>query len=506
MSRSVRTRKLLVGDNLEAMARLPDGAVNLIYMDPPFCSGREFDAILPASGRSGRQSFRQAFSDRWMWDEAASGALRSAREMLPAHVAQLLESMVASVPRQDVAAYLLAMGPRLFQVRRILAETGSLYLHCDPMASHYLKVLLDAIFGRENFRSEIVWRRTHAHSSSNRYGPVHDVILFYSRGSGYTWNASFTEYSQEYVEKFYTGHDEQGRFQLITCSAPGDRSGTRAHYSWRGQLPPVGRHWAWKKEQMHRFEADGRLVHSVNGIPRLKRYLHEGSGVALQDVWGDINRLDAHSNERVGFETQKPVALLNRIVAASSNPGDIVLDPFCGSGTTLVAAEQLGRGWIGLDVSTHAVAISLGRIRQEVGRQAVQLDGLPTSEVEALALRENDPLAFGAWGLSMVGTIPRYQDIDVGIVAGTGVLKPRSRSLRVASWVPIRKDFEKRPLAATDQVTGEVGFVVRADRAVRTLVDWISKQTRIDTIREVRVEELVRPEAHRKGYAASVWP
>jgi DNA modification methylase len=379
MTHQRETRRLWAVDNLEGLARLPSASVQLAYLDPPFNSGRSYDTLMVASRAHGRHA-REAFSDDWGWSEETKRVSEGLGEWLPASAVEFVQGLARTLGEADIVAYLVMMAPRLAEVRRVLTDTGSAYIHCDPSASHYLKVLLDHLFGSENFRNEIAWKRTHAHSSSRRYGPVHDVILFYSKGPRYTWNPVFSEYSPLYLEKHFRLQDERGPYQLITCTAPGDRTGTRAHYEWHGLLPPPGRHWAWRREHMESLERDGRLVHSSNGVPRLKRYADDGVGVCVQDVWTDINRLDSHSDERVGFETQKPLGLLERVIAASSDPGDLVLDPFCGSGTTAVAAERLGRAWVCMDISLTACSITLARVRQEASLEWVSLEGFPSEK------------------------------------------------------------------------------------------------------------------------------
>ena len=299
------------------------------------------------------------------------------------------------------------------------------------------KPMLDRIFGPANFQNEIIWRRTHAHSGAHRFGPVHDVILYYSKSGNRIWNPMYLNYDSNYIDKYYTHHDEKGQYQTITCSAPGDRTGTRAHYEWRGKLPPPGRHWAWTKEQMEDFESTGRLVYSTNGVPRLKRYVDDGPGVAIQDVWSDIQRLDAHSGERVGYETQKPVQLLERILKASSRPGDLIIDPFCGSGTTLVAAERLNRSWIGIDSSVLACSLALGRARAEAGHLPIRLHGFPKSEVEALELLAASPIGFGIWGAGLLGTVPDRRLLSDTLMVGRGRVTVGRKSTQLLSLVPL---------------------------------------------------------------------
>ena len=235
-------RRLWAMDNLEALAELPANTVALAYLDPPFNSRRSYDTVVTVSRQSG-QEIQSAFSDSWRWSDKTRKLLRNLGQWLPKSAASIVNTLVSTLGECNTSAYLVMMAPRLAAVHRCLREDGSLYLHCDPAASHYLKVLLDHLFGQNNFRNEIVWKRTHAHSSSKRYGPVHDTILFYTKSPRYTWNRAFLKYSESYLTKHFRNSDERGKYQLITCTAPGDRTGTRAHYLWRNQWPPPGRHW-----------------------------------------------------------------------------------------------------------------------------------------------------------------------------------------------------------------------------------------------------------------------
>lgn len=495
-------RSLHVTDNLELLGTLDDDSVGLLYLDPPFNSGRGYDLV--GRTRQGEAAGRTvAFSDAWSWSDEADQTMGAIRSLVPSGVAELVETLVRALGRRDMAAYLVMMAPRLVEMRRVLADHGSLYLHCDSSASHYLKALLDAIFGPGNFRNELVWKRTHAHSSSRRFGPVHDTLLFYSKTNGYRWNPVYADYSSSYIERYYTHQDERGQFQLITCTAPGDREGTRAHYKWRGQLPPPGRHWAWKKEQMESFEREGRLVSSSKGVPRLKRYVDDAPGVQLQDVWTDINRLDAHSDERVGFETQKPLELLERLILASSDPGDLVLDPFAGSGTTLVMAERLGRSWMGAECSILASSIALARVRQEVDAQRVELRGFPADRPSAMRLLRTEPMAFGLWGTSMMATLANRDGQDPQVVTGSGRLRVRKRAVQLLSWVPLENMKEAPTPKVPRGRLSKLGFVLRSDRRARSLRTAL--ESRIDVpLVEVDLNELVDRDARRRGLAESV--
>ncbi len=491
-------RKLWTTDNLEGLSRLTAESVTLAYLDPPFNSGRSYDAIVSKSRSKGRDVSKTAFSDQWRWDEGAEETFRTLDEWLSPPSVDLIEGLVNSTGRGELAAYIVMMAPRLSAVARSLRDEGSMYVHCDPAASHYLKVLLDQVLGAENFRNEIIWKRTHAHSSSRRYGPVHDVILFYSKSSKYIWNPTYLDYQSSYIDTYFTHEDKRGRYQAITCTAPGDRIGTRAHYKWKGKYPPPGRHWAWKREQMEKFESEGRLVHSGNGIPRLKRYVDDGPGVALQDTWLDVNPLSAHSDERVGFETQKPVSLLERLIRASSNQGDLVIDPFCGSGTTLVAAERLKRQWIGMDSSFLATSIALSRVRQEVNLKKVALAGFPTGRAAALKLRTDEPLAFGLWGTGMLATIQDRRTFNGRLAAGSGRLKVRRRNLQLMSWVPLKNGPSKEVPDVPRGRLSKVGFVLCSDRDDNALHKSLKRQLEIP-LHEVPLDDLVEESSRNRG-------
>jgi site-specific DNA-methyltransferase (adenine-specific) len=429
---AVKPRVITCADNIDAMERLADCSVDLVYMDPPFNSGRTYGLHMSGRGVDGRDGVAPAFSDAsWSIGLSERGSSQAIGPRRAAWVSRILEA----IPHPGMRGYLEMMVPRLVHAWRVLSETGSLFLHCDPTASHYLKVVLDAIFGPERFLNEVVWRRTHAHSSARRFAPVHDVLFFYAKGPRPRWNSPTVPYSDDYIEKYFRHEDERGRYQLITCTGPGDRTGTRAHYPWRGKWPPPGRHWAWMRDEMERLERDGLLVHSPTGVPRRKHYVSDRPGVRVADVWDDLPRLDTHATERVGFDTQKPIALLGRIIAATTPADGIVLDPFAGSGTTAVAAERLGRRWILVDSSLAACALSLGRVRQENGRAAIRLEGFPAALEAALDLRGRDPGSFALWGTSIVGTLHDRRHSDDHTASGRGVDAGDGGAVR--SWVPL---------------------------------------------------------------------
>lgn len=484
---------------MEALSSIPSESVALIYMDPPFQSGRTYD-LVDASRSAGSGGRSAAFNDQW---SAAPSNAADHPVALPESVVRLV-GLLADISQRDMASYLGWMAPRLVELHRVLKPDGSIYLHCDSSAAHHLRSLLDAIFGPTNFRNEIIWKRTHAHSSSRRYGPVHDSILFYSKSAAYQWIPQHTAYPTDYLDRYYTHEDERGRFQLITCTAPGDRSGTRAHYPWKGKLPPPGRHWAWKIETMRALDENGELVHSSNGVPRRKRYADDAPGVQLQDVWSDINRLDAHSEERVGFETQKPLALLSRIIEASSKEGDLVLDPFAGSGTTLVAAERGKRNWIGIDASLLAGSLALARVRQSVKLSRIDVEGFPRDLSAAQRLRKTEPVAFGLWGTSMLATLADRAGRSESLITGNGRMRIRRRATQIKSWVPLQSNA---PIEIGDFPKGRLskaGFVLRADRRLGAGLSRQLQESLGISVEEVPLESLVSPECLKQGVAPEV--
>ena len=501
-ARRLRSRSLWVADNLDGLRSIPSASVGLAYLDPPFNSKRGYDAILAPRG-VGEMHRRRAFSDRWGSNDEAEEAFVKFPEIAPRPLNEFLQGLVRSLGRGGLTAYLVMMAARLMEVHRTLADHGSVYLHCDPAAGHYLRILLDHIFGQENFRNEVIWKRTHAHSSSRRFGPVHDAILFYSKTARYTWNPAYSKYTNSYIENYFTRSDERGRYQPITCTAPGDRTGTRAHYEWNGRLPPPGRHWAWTRQKMEAFQRQGRLVESSNGVPRLKRYIDESPGVLFQDVWLDINRLDAHAEERTGFETQKPLALLDRIIAASSNPRDLVLDPFCGSGTTLVAAERAGRRWIGMDSSLLACSIALSRVRQEVAGRNVSLVGFPANRAAAIRVFRDDPMSFGIWGTSMLATLADRKAFNGSVAVGAGKLRLGRKQFQLLSWVPLFDRVEAAMPTAPKGQLSKLGFVLCVRREHQRILKWLKQNANIN-VQAIPLDNLFEQESLQKGFASRI--
>jgi site-specific DNA-methyltransferase (adenine-specific) len=429
----VQTNVLYYGDNLDILRRyIPDESVDLVYLDPPFNSNRDYNVIF--KDESGRKSDAQllAFEDTWHWGPDAEAQYayltNTARNQgrVPSTVSTIVAALRAGIGENQMMAYLVEMAVRLVELTRVLEPTGSLYLHCDPTASHYLKVLLDQIFGPECFRSEVVWKRSSAHSSSKRWSPVHDTVLFYTKGDTYTWNPSHQPLPQSTIDAWYNNVEAgTGRhFNRADLTAAGTRAGPSGS-PWRGINPTAkGRHWAIPRfvkdivgdldtqAALDALEAAGRIFwpKSADGIPMLKRYIDEARGVPALDVIADISPLNNVAAERLGYPTQKPLALLERIIGASSNPGDLVLDPFCGCGTALVAAQTLERRWIGIDVTYLSIAVMKARLKDSFGLADVEVIGQPTEVDGARAMLQGAGLEgqyqFQWWALDLVGAQP----------------------------------------------------------------------------------------------------
>jgi len=304
------------------------------------------------------------------------------------------------------------MAPRLVELHRVLKPTGSLYLHCDPTASHYLRMLLDGIFGARNFRTEIIWKRSSAHSDAKQgrkqYGNICDEILFFSKSDEWKWNTVYTPYDESYIEQFYKFAEEGTRRRYRLDNPTAAKPGGDVSYEFHGTRPYKGRYWAYSRENMEKFLKEGRLYFPKNGgTPSYKRYLDEMPGVPLQNLWTDIPPIPAASTERLGYQTQKPVALLERIISASSNPGDVVLDPFCGCGTTIHAAQKLDRQWIGIDITYLAINLIKRRLWDAFRDEAkFEEKGQPTDFASAKRLAELDKFQFQHWALSLIGARP----------------------------------------------------------------------------------------------------
>jgi len=406
---------LYYGDNLEVLQRyLKDESVDLVYLDPPFNSRQDYNVLFAEKDGSQSSSQIHAFEDTWEWNIEAERTLQEVIEK-GGRIADALRSFRTFLGGSDMMAYLAMMAPRLVELRRVLKETGSIYLHCDPTASHYLKILMDAVFGPQNFRTEIIWKRSSAHNDAKQgrkqHSRIHDVILFYTKGIDWQWNSVFTKYNEKYVNEFYKYIEEgSGRqYRLDNLTGPGGAAKGNPSYEIMG----VTRHWRYSKEKMNKLIAEGRVVQSKPGaVPAYKRYFDEMQGVQVQDIWTDIGPIGAQAQERLGYPTQKPEALLERIIQSSSNAGDLILDPFCGCGTTVQVAQRLNRRWIGIDITHLAIGLIKKRLSDAFGpeiKTTYDVIGEPTDLAGAGQLAVENKYQFQWWALGQVGARPAEQ-------------------------------------------------------------------------------------------------
>jgi DNA modification methylase len=421
----VDTGVIWCGDNLEKLAKLPDGCVDLVYIDPPFNSNRNYEVFW------GETKEKRSFEDR----------------------------------HASTQAYIEFIRPRCVELRRVLKPTGSLYYHCDWHASHYVKVMLDQVFGENNFQNEIIWKRTSARSDSHRYNTIHDTIFFYTAGSTFTWNPQYQPYDDEYVRQFYTHVDPDGRrWKRGDITSPNPRPNMMYRFK---TYPSPKKGWRYTKERLEALDREGKIHYpkDPNGVPRLKQYLDEMPGVPLQTIWTDIRPLHNLSGERIGYPTQKPLELLERIITASSNKNDIVLDAFCGCGTALEAAERLNRQWIGIDYSPTACRVMAKRLRDNTmlqedealwksGRGFVVRD-LPWSETQ---LRKIPPFEFENWAIIALGGVKNAAQVGDMVIDGriypTSAIPQGKKKMAKAQlpfmdvWYPVQvkqKDKVGRP-------------------------------------------------------------
>ena len=410
---------LYYGDNLDVMREhIGDESVDLVYLDPPFNSARDYNVLFKQAKKDENQAQITAFTDTWLWSK------RTYQEFFDdshnERLFELVEALFKILGSSEMMAYLLMMAPRLLELHRALKPTGSLYLHCDPVASHYLKIMLDIVFGATCFKNEITWKRTHAHGDARRrFSDVSDTLLFYGKTDASVFNPQYLPYDEEYLRKYYRFVDESGRrYRLVTLRSPNPRP--NLVYEYKGYKPhPNG--WAVSREKMEELDRQGRLhlPTKPDGAILEKYYLDEMKGVVAGDLWSDIDPIGAHALERMGYPTQKPLALLERIISASSNAGNLVLDPFCGCGTAVVAAEKLGRRWIGIDITYIAIDLIISRLAQDFGLKRdkdYQVIGDPKDAFSARKLFEESAKQFEIWAVGLVQGVPQPDKVaDKGV-------------------------------------------------------------------------------------------
>jgi site-specific DNA-methyltransferase (adenine-specific) len=386
--------QLFYGDNLDVLRRyIADESVDLVYLDPPFNSNADYNMLFKEHDGSRAVAQSHVFEDTWRWDDSSAEAYEEVVEA-GGRVSRALQAFRSYLGETDMLAYLAMMAPRLTELQRALKPSGSLYLHCDPNASHYLKMLLDAVFGPACFRNEIVWKRTPFSGSSKsrarQFPRSHDIILYYTKGLEPYFVLRLLDYDEKYFKRFRNpDNDPRGPYQSVLLKTYSDAT-------------------------FQRLKAEDRLIapKSDNARWRYKQFLTDLKGRPLDDIWTDINMLNPAAKERLGYPTQKPEALLDRIIEASTRPGDIVLDPFCGCGTAIASAERLQRSWLGIDITHVAINLIKGRLEDAYGpdiSDAYTVIGEPTSLPDAQQLAAEDPYQFQWWALGLVAARPRDQ-------------------------------------------------------------------------------------------------
>jgi len=422
----VAGNRLFYGDNLEVLRQnSATESVDLVYLDPPFNSNRNYNVLFGNHITTGATDAAQiqAFGDTWVWTpvtEQQYNDLMSGE--VPGKVSDALAAMRMLVGENDAMAYLVNMAPRLVELHRTLKATGCLYLHCDSTMSHYLKILLDSIFGPDRFVNEIIWQRAHtvkgnAGQGSKHFGRTTDTILFYAKSDVYTFNQGYTAYNEAYLKRFKYIDDVTGqRYRLVSMIGPGGASKGNPQYEVMG----VTRYWRFSKVRMEEMIDHGLVVQPrPAAVPERKQYLDDGQGTAVQSLWTDIIEINPMAAERLGYPTQKPLALLERIIATSTNEGDIVLDPFCGCGTTIDAAIRLDRRWAGIDITYIAIDLIEKRLRHTHGDKITEtysISGIPKDKAAALALFSHSPFDFERWAVSIINAQPNQKQVgDKGI-------------------------------------------------------------------------------------------
>jgi DNA modification methylase len=514
---------LFYGDNLEILRKkVRDESVDLCYIDPPFNSKRNYNQIYNNIGNEDLAQ-AQAFIDTWTWnDQSRDGYHQITGNHLGRFSEQTIE-LVRGLHRVlgegSLLGYLVSLTLRLAEINRVLKPTGSFYLHCDPSASHYLKIIIDSVFlpSGGNFVNEIIWKRTTAHSDSKQgrkaYGNITDTLLFYSKGENLIFNPQHQKYSEKYLKK-YRHKDATGRqYRLDNLTGPGGAAKGNPSYEVMG----VTRYWRYSKEKMRSLIQEGRVIQTKPGsVPQYKRYLAEMPGNPLQNLWDDINPVNSQANERLGYPTQKPEALLERILKVSSNEGDIVLDAYCGCGTTIAVAQKMNRRWIGMDITYQAIAIILARLEDQFGPQvtsAVMLDGIPKdmASAKALAHKKDDRVRkeFEKWAILTYtnnrAIVRQKKGADGGVDGvfyfwnggqdgvSKMVLQAKSGGVQRKDIAALRGDMEREGALVACLITLEPPTKpMMQDAKAAGLYENKTRGIKCDRIRIVRIEDVIR--------------
>ena len=417
--------QLFYGDNLDVLRReIADGSVDLVYLDPPFNSNATYNVLFRSPTGQSPDASIEAFEDTWHWNDSAEAAFDDVRRSGHTDAFELLDAIRRFLGENDMMAYLAMMAVRLIELHRVLKPDGSLFLHCDPTASHYLKLLLDGVFGPQNYRNEIVWRRYSrpkgSQHAARRYGQSTDTIFFYSKGEGYRFALDRVRapLDEETIARMYPLEDAHGRYMsgpILRSASMGARPKLVYEY---GGFTPGAAGWRMQRGKLAALDAAGDLYWTGTGQPRRKVRPGETQGGTIDNLWSDIDALGSQAQERLGYPTQKPLALLERIIAASSDEGDVVLDPFCGCGTAVHAAQKLKRAWIGIDVTHLAVSLIEKRMRAAFPGVAFTVEGTPKDLASAEDLARRDKYQFQWWAVSVIDAMPyggRRKGADGGI-------------------------------------------------------------------------------------------
>lgn len=409
--------KLYFGDNLVVLRdHIVDESIDLVYLDPPFNSNKNYNILFNSPKGQKSEAQITAFEDTWHWGDEAEREYTEILHQPNTDVAEMILSFRKFLKNSDMMAYLTMMTIRLLELHRVLKPTGSLYLHCDPTASHYLKVMLDMVFGAENFLNEICWERFNFHADAKRWGRLHDSLLMYSKEQkSFLFNAQRKQYDEKYITSHFK-KDENGKLFTLSDAVANGQGPARTFFG-KSLEPPKGTHWRFSQERIDSMTAEGLIVMTSSGRPRIKRYLEAMEGQVIGDVWTDIPVINSQAAERMGYPTQKPLALLERIIQASSNPGDVVLDPFCGCGTAVEAAQKLDRQWIGIDITNLAISLIEKRLRDRYPGIEFEVIGTPKDLEGARDLAIRDKYQFQWWACSLVNAQP-YQGKKKGSDTG----------------------------------------------------------------------------------------
>ncbi|MBM4166285.1 MAG: site-specific DNA-methyltransferase [Ignavibacteria bacterium] len=493
-------KKLYFGDCLDVLKELskvhPNGFIDLTYIDPPFNSKRDYNILFESLDFSDATAQKQAFADTWS-NVSYLDTLNEIKDV-DLDLWNFLHTLDTVGISKSAVAYLTTMAIRILYMHKVLKKTGSFYLHCDPTMSHYLKLVCDIIFGENNFRNEITWRRAYSHNDGNQFGNVSDVILWFSKSNTYTYNRQYIKYSIDYIEKNYPFIDETGkRYRSVSMNADGQ--GDAKKFGDKILSPPEGTHWRWSQERIDDSIKSGKIFFTKNGVPRYKQYLDEVEGLPVQNIWDDFMQLSSHAKERLGYPTQKPEALLERIINASSNEGELVADFFCGCGTTIAVAERLNRNWLGVDISHLAIKLIVNRLTkpyeedEERKRKWIQenitITGFPKDIASAKELARNTK--DGRFG---------FQDWVVEILLG-GVLNPkRTADGGWDGYLTFEIEQGKKEVVLIEVKSGKVNV-----KNVREFIHVVEKQQAnigVFVCLEEMVTKEMQHEAKSQGYYA----